>query len=100
LFAVRRTAANGEQDTMDLLLLRSSDDQVIGGYSNGKVDGFIQGEIKDGLLQFTWREGALNGHGVAESDGAALRGTWGTGEAKKGAGEFSGLRQKRDKTTP
>lgn len=96
---MRRTAANGEQDTIDLLLLRSSDHQVTGSYSNGKVDGFIEGEIKDGVLHFTWREGALNGHGAAESQGETLRGTWGTGEAKRGAGEFSGVRQKRDKTT-
>ena len=42
LFAVRRTAAEGGQDRMDLLLLRMGDD-VTGGYSNGKIDGFIQG---------------------------------------------------------
>ena len=47
-----------------------------------------------------WCEGGLNRHGVAESQGDMLRGTWGTGGAKKGAGEFSGVRQKRDKTTP
>ena len=99
LFAVRRTAANGEQDTIDLLLLRSRN-EVMGGYSNGKVDGFIEGEIKDGALQFIWREGGLTGHGVAETQGERLRGTWGTGDAKKGAGEFSGVRQKKDKTTP
>jgi hypothetical protein len=99
LFAVRRTAADGGQDRVDLLLLRMGD-EVTGGYSNGKVDGFIEGNIKDGVLDFTWREGGLNGHGVAESQGDMLRGTWGTGGAKKGAGEFSGVRQKRDKTTP
>src|SRR2546430_909994 len=54
LFAVRRTAASGAQDTVDLWLLRSGDDQVVGGYMNGKVDGFIQGDIKDGVLKFTW----------------------------------------------
>jgi hypothetical protein len=99
LFAVRRTAADGGQDRVDLLLLRMGD-EVTGGYSNGKVDGFIEGNIKDGVLDFAWREGGLNGHGVAESQGNTLRGTWGTGGAKKGAGEFSGVRQKRDKTTP
>jgi hypothetical protein len=99
LFAVRRTAADGGQDRVDLLLLRMGD-EVTGGYSNGKVNGFIEGEIKDGVLQFTWREGDLNGHGVAESQGETLRGTWGIGEAKKGAGEFGGARQKRDKTIP
>jgi hypothetical protein len=99
LFALRRTAADGGQDRVDLLLLRMGD-EVTGGYSNGKVDGFIEGNIKDGVLDFTWREGGLNGQGVAESQGDMLRGTWGTGGAKKGAGEFSGVRQKRDKTTP
>jgi hypothetical protein len=99
LFAVRRTAADGGQERVDLLLLRMGD-EVTGGYSNGKVDGFVEGNIKDGVLDFTWREGGLNGHGVAESQGDTLRGTWGTGGAKKGAGEFSGVRQKRDKTTP
>lgn len=99
LFAVRRTTANGSQDLVDLLLLRTRD-EVIGGYSNGKVDGSIEGDIRDGVLDFTWREGGLNGHGVAESQGDMLRGTWGTGGAKKGAGEFSGVRQKREKTAP
>jgi len=47
-----------------------------------------------------WREGGLNGRGLAESQGDTLRGTWGIGEAKKGAGEFGGARQKRDKTSP
>jgi hypothetical protein len=32
-----------------------------------------------------WREGGLNGRGVAESQGDTLRGTWGTGGAKQGA---------------
>jgi hypothetical protein len=54
LFAVRRTAADGGQDRVDLLLLRMGD-EVTGGYSNGKVDGFIEGNIKDGVLDFTWR---------------------------------------------
>lgn len=99
LFAVRRTAADGGQDRVDLLLMRMGN-EVTGGYSNGKVDGFIEGEIKDGVLDFTWREGGLNGHGVAESQGDTLRGTWGTGGAKQGAGEFIGVRQKKDKTSP
>jgi hypothetical protein len=46
------------------------------------------------------REGGLNGRGVAESQGDRLRGTWGTGGAKQGAGEFNGVGQKRDKTLP
>jgi hypothetical protein len=99
LFAVRRTAADGGQDRVDLLLLRMGD-EVTGGYSNGKVDGFIEGNIKDGVLDFTWREGGLNGRGVAESQGDTLRGTWGTGGAKQGADEFIGVLQKRDKTSP
>lgn len=99
LFAVRRTAADGGQDNVDLLLLRMGD-EITGGYSNGKVDGFIEGRIKDGVLDFTWREGGLNGHGVAESQGDTIRGTWGTGGAKQGAGEFIGVRQKKDKTRP
>src|SRR5581483_1999591 len=92
LFAVRRTAAGGGQDRVDLLLLRMGD-EVTGGYSNGEVDGFIEGNIKDGVLDFTWREGGLKGHGVAENHGDTLRGTWGTGGAKQGAGEFIGVRQ-------
>jgi hypothetical protein len=95
LFVVRRTAANGGQDIVDLLLLRSGD-EVMGGYSNGKVDGFIQGTIVDGALHFTWREGNSNGHGIAQSQGEALRGTWGTGESKQGGGEWTGTRRKRD----
>ena len=47
-----------------------------------------------------WREGGLNGRGLAESQGDTLRGTRGTGGAKQGAGEFIGVRQKRDKTSP
>jgi hypothetical protein len=97
LFAMRRTTADGGQDTTDLLLLRSGN-EVTGGYSNGKVDGFIEGEIKDGVLHFTWREGSLNGRGVAKSQGETLGGSWGVGEAEKGAGEFSGVRRKKDKT--
>jgi len=31
-----------------------------------------------------WREGGLNGRGLAESQGDTLRVTWGIGEAKKG----------------
>jgi hypothetical protein len=94
LFAIRRTAADGRQDRMDLLLLRFGND-VNGGYSNGRVDGFIEGQIRDGALHFTWREGNASGHGVAQPQGETLRGTWGVGEAEQGAGEFSGLRQKK-----
>ena len=47
-----------------------------------------------------WCEGGLNRHGVAESQGDTLRGTWGIGGAKQGAGEFIGVRQKSDKTSP
>jgi hypothetical protein len=45
-----------------------------------------------------WREGGLNGRGLAESQGDTLRGSWGTGGAKQGAGEFIGGRQ--NETTP
>jgi hypothetical protein len=99
LFAVHRTVANSGQDAVDLLLLRSGD-EVMGGYSNGKVDGFIQGNVADGVLHFTWSEGDSKGRGIARSQGETLRGTWGAGEAEQGGGEFSGVRQKRDKTTP
>ena len=51
-----------------------------------------------------WREGGLNRHGVVESQGDTLRGTWGSGGAKQGAGEFIGARQNetrpRRKRTP
>jgi hypothetical protein len=99
LFAVRRTGADGGQDKMDLLLLRMGDD-VTGGYSNGKIDGFIQGDIRDGVLHFTWREGNANGHGVVEAQGETLRGAWGLGESEQGAGEFSAERQKKERTAP
>lgn len=98
LFAVRRVAAGGGEDRVDLLLLRFGND-VNGGYSNGKVDGFIEGEIRDGTLHFTWREGTASGHGVAQAQGETLRGTWGAGEAEQGAGEFSGPRQKKKDTS-
>jgi hypothetical protein len=94
LFAVRRVAAGGGEDRVDLLLLRFGND-VNGGYSNGKLDGFIEGEIRDCTLHFTWREGTASGHGVAQAQGETLRGTWGTGEAEEGVGEFSGRRQKK-----
>jgi hypothetical protein len=97
LFAVRRTAADGGQDRVDLLLLRSGD-EVMGGYSSGKTDGFIEGKIVDGVLHFTWREGALNGRGVAQAEGETLRGTWGTGGSDEGGGEWSGVRVKKEKT--
>ena len=99
LFAVRRTGADGGQDKMDLLLLRMGDD-VTGGYSNGKIDGFIQGDIGDGVLHFTWRKGNANGHGVAEAQGESLRETWGLAESEQGAGEFSAERQKKERTVP
>jgi hypothetical protein len=99
LFAVRRTAAGGGQDRMDLLLLRTGDD-IIGGYSNGKIDGFIQGDIRNGVLHFLWREGNANGHGVAQAQGETLRGTWGLGESEQGAGEFSAERQKKERKAP
>ena len=95
LFAVRRTAAKGGQDVVDLLLLRNGD-QVTGGYSNGKVDGFIEGEVRNGVLHFTWSEGDIKGHGIAESQGDTLRGTWGTDEAQQGGGDWTGVRRKRD----
>lgn len=97
LFAVRRTAADGGQDRVDLLLLRSGD-EVMGGYSSGKTDGFIEGKIVDGVLHFTWREGALNGRGVAQAEGETLRGTWGTRGSDEGGGEWSGVRVKKEKT--
>jgi len=99
LFALRRTAAQGGQDRMDLLLFRMGND-VTGGYSNGKIDGFIQGDIRDGVLHFTWREGNANGHGVAQAQGETLRGTWGLGESEQGAGEFSAERQKKERKAP
>jgi hypothetical protein len=98
LFEVRRTAADGGKDRVDLLLLRTGD-EVTGGYSNGKVDGFVQGKIVDGVLHFTWREGKANGHGTAQSQGDTLRGTWGTGDSEQGGGEWTGVRQKKENTS-
>lgn len=99
LFAARRTAVDGSEDRVDLLLLRMGKD-VTGGYANGKVDGFIEGEIRNGVLHFTWREGNANGHGVAQAQGETLRGTWGLGESAQGAGEFSAERQKKERRAP
>jgi hypothetical protein len=97
LFGVRRTSADGGKDTVDLLLMRSGD-EVMGGYSNGPIDGFIQGSIVDGVLHFTWREGNSKGRGVLQSQGETLRGTWGRDESEQGGGEWIGLRRKRDST--
>jgi hypothetical protein len=97
LFAVSRTAVNQGQDKVDLLLLRMGND-VTGGYSNGKTNGFIEGEIRDGVLHFTWREGNASGKGVAQSEGETIRGTWGVGEAEQGGGEWTGTRQKKENT--
>jgi len=99
LFAVRRTAADGGQDRVDLLLLRMGT-SVNGGYSNGKVDGFIEGEIRDGVLHFTWREGNAVGKGVAQAQGETLRGTWGMGKVEEGGGEWTAVRQKKQNTRP
>ncbi len=97
LFGVRRMAAEGGQDRVDLLLLRSGD-EVMGGYSNGKVDGFVEGKIVDGVLHFAWREGKDKGRGIAQSQGETLRGTWGTGDSEQGGGEWTGVRQKKENT--
>lgn len=97
LFALRRTAADGGQDTVDLLLMRMGDD-VMGGYSNGRINGFVEGKVEGGVLKFTWREGQLKGHGIAKSEGEILRITWGTGDAAEGAGDWSGVRQKKQNT--
>jgi hypothetical protein len=48
------------------------------------------------------QSGGLDGtlenlHGMAEIQDDTLRGTLETGEAKQGAGEFSGEREKKDK---
>jgi hypothetical protein len=75
-----------------------SGDEVMGGYSNGPIDGFIQGSIVDGVLHFTWREGNSKGRGVLQSQGETLRGTWGRDESEQGGGEWIGLRRKRDST--
>jgi hypothetical protein len=98
LFGVRRTAADGGQDRVDLLLLRVGKD-VTGGYSNGKIDGFIEGEVRDGVLHFTWREGNANSKGAAQVEGETLRGNWGIGEADQGGGEWTGVRQKKENIT-
>jgi hypothetical protein len=81
----------------NLLLLRMGT-SVNGGYSNGKIDGFIEGEVREGMLHFTWREGNAIGKGVAQAQGETLRGTWGIGEAEQGGGEWTALRQKKQNT--
>ncbi len=97
LFAVRRTAADGSQDKVDLLLMRTGD-EVMGGYSNGKSDGFIEGKVVGGVMHFTWREGNTNGNGVAQVQGDSFSGTWGIGESDQGGGKLSGIRQKPNKS--
>jgi hypothetical protein len=96
LFRVRRTAQSGN-DEIDLLLLRDGD-EVRGHYINANVSGSIQGQIKNGVLDFDWSEGNAQGHGKAESRGDTLQGTWGMGKANEGAGEFTGDRQKKEST--
>lgn len=98
LFAVRRTAAGGGQDTVDLLLLRTGND-ITGGYSNGKIDGFIEGKVRDGVLHFSWQEGSNKGKGAAQLEGDTLRGNWGIGEADEGGGQWTGVRQKKENNT-
>ena len=98
LFAVRRTGADGGQDKMDLLLLRMGDD-VTGGYSNGKIDGFIQGTS---VMVYCTSHGVKVTRTVTalRKQGDSLRGTWGLGESEQGAGEFSAERQKKERTVP
>jgi hypothetical protein len=98
LFRVRRTAQTGN-DEIDLLLTRDGDD-VRGAYMKPNMSGSIEGKITDGVLHFSWNEGNAQGRGQAESQGDTLRGTWGAGKAERGAGEFSGNRQKKQSTEP
>ena len=95
LFGVRRTAADGGKDEVDLLLLRSKD-EVTGSYSNRTVEGLIEGKIVDGALHFTWSEEKLKGRGMAETQGETIRGTWGSGEAEQGGGEWTAVRRKKE----
>jgi hypothetical protein len=79
---------------VDLLLLRSGD-------SDGRL---LEWESRwlhrrrspHGVLHFTWSEGDIKGHGVAESNGDALRGTWRTDETQQDGGDWTGVRRKRD----
>jgi len=96
LFRVRRTAKTGS-DEIDLLLLRDGD-EVRGAYMKSNVRGSIEGKITNRVLDFTWNEGNAQGSGKAESQGDTFHGTWGIGEAKQGAGEFSAERQKKEST--
>lgn len=96
LFAVRRTAAGGEEDVVDFLLLRF-ENEITGGYLSKTVQGVIDGKIVDGALHFNWREGKLKGRGIVENGGETIRGTWGSGEAEAGAGELVGVRVHKKK---
>ena len=96
LFAVRRTAADGGQDVVDLLLLRF-ENEISGGYLSKTVEGIIDGRIVDGALHFNWREGKLKGRGIVENGGETIRGTWGSGEAEVGGGELIGVRVQKKK---
>jgi hypothetical protein len=99
LFGVRRTAAGGGQDNVDLLLLRMGN-EVTGGYSNGKIDGFVEGEVRDGVLHFSWREGTRKGKGALQVEGDTLRGHWGIDQIEQGGGEWTGVRQKKENAAP
>jgi hypothetical protein len=94
--AHRTTGDGGKAEDFDLLVLRSGD-EVTGSYAAGKVQGFVEGRIRDGVLHFTWREGGTTGRGRIESleNGATLRGTWGPGADEQGAGTWSATRRVR-----
>ena len=64
---------------MDHLLLLRMGDEVMGGYSGGATDGFVEGKITDGAFLFMWREGSASDRGVARTQGETIRGTLGDG---------------------
>jgi len=69
---------------MDHLLLLRMGDEVMGGYSGGATDGFVEGKITDGALLFMWREGSASDRAASrelkERQSAVL---WGMGESAR-----------------
>jgi hypothetical protein len=94
-YRLRRTFADGRRvPDAELLLLRSCNN-VTGKYSSTAGDGFLEGKVANGVLDFTWREGDAKGRGKGETNADELRGTWGVGEQDTGAGTWEGARVKR-----
>ncbi len=67
------------------------------GVGFGKLEGYLEGNI----LYFDWEWANRSGRGVLESQGAdEFSGTWGLGEARAGAGRWTGHRPAQPGSAP